>query len=80
QLSGDEVGRQLGLETQLYLEQIQGRQQQSYKFFTPPEGFRQSLDLVTEIPHWQGLLFPLKRLFGELEDFLYQRQKVTQQV
>ena len=80
QLSGDEVGRQLGLETQLYLERIQGRQQQSYNFFTPPESFRQSLDLVTEIPHWQGLLFPLKRLFGELEDFLYQRQKVTQQV
>lgn len=80
QLSGAEVGRQLGLETQLYLDQLQGRCQQSYDFFMPPEDFSQHLDLVTEIPHWQGLLFPLRRLFGELEDFLYQRQKVVQQV
>ncbi|RUO69720.1 Y-family DNA polymerase [Idiomarina ramblicola] len=80
QLPGAEVGRQLGLETQFYLEELQGRRQQSYDFFMPPENFQQSLDLVTEIPHWQGLLFPLKRLFGELEDFLYQRQKVVQQV
>ena len=80
QLPGSEVGRQLGLDTLLHLEQLQGRKQQSYDFFMPPESFQQSLDLVTEIPYWQGLLFPLKRLFGELEDFLYQRQKVVQQV
>ncbi|MCK7460334.1 Y-family DNA polymerase [Idiomarina aminovorans] len=80
QLPGSEVGRQLGLDTLLHLEQLQGRKQQSYDFFMPPESFQQSLDLVTEIPYWQGLLFPLKRLFGELEDFLYQRQKVIQQV
>jgi len=80
QLPGGEVGRQLGLETLLHLEQLQGLKQQSHNFFMPPESFQQSLDLVTEIPHWQGLLFPLKRLFGELENFLYQRQKVVQQV
>jgi len=79
-LPGAEIGRQLGLETQLYLEQLQGCRQQSHNFFMPPENFKQHLDLVTEMPHWQGLLFPLKRLFGELEDFLYQRQKVIQQV
>lgn len=80
QLPGAEIGRQLGLETQLYLEELQSRRQRSYSFFLPPESFQQSLDLVTEIAHWQGLLFPLKRLLGELEDFLYQRQKVVQQV
>lgn len=79
-LPPSELGRQFGLETLLYLERLQNRNQQSYDFFMPPENFQQSLDLVTEIPHWQGLLFPLKRLFGELEDFLYQRQKVVQQI
>ncbi|MDV6317334.1 DNA polymerase Y family protein [Idiomarina sp. HP20-50] len=80
QLSAAEVGGQFGLETQLHLERLQGRSQKSYDFFIPPETFQQSLDLVTEIPHWQGLLFPLKRLFGEMEDFFYQRQKVVQQI
>lgn len=48
----------------------------SVEFYQPAETFFLSFDLVTEIEHWQGLLFPLKRALNELEHFLYQRQKV----
>lgn len=80
QLPDAEVGKHLGLDALLHLQKLRGDKKQSYCFFTPSEDFEQRLDLVTEVAHWQGLLFPLKRLLGELEAFLYQRQKATQRI
>lgn len=80
QLPDAEVGKHLGLDALLHLQRLRGDKQQSYCFFTPPDNFEQRLDLITEVAHWQGLLFPLKRLLGELETFLYQRQKAAQRI
>lgn len=49
-------------------------------YFRPAEQFFIDLDLVTEIEHWQGLLFPLKRALNELEQFLYERQKAVREI
>lgn len=80
QLPDAEIGKHLGFDALLHLQTLRGDKQQSHAFFVPPEHFEQRLDLVTEVAHWQGLLFPLKRLLGELETFLYQRQKTAQSI
>ncbi|MGM0525977.1 MAG: Y-family DNA polymerase [Pseudomonadota bacterium] len=75
-----QVGKRFGREVVNQLKDLKGEHVAPYTFYQPAEYFYMSLDLVTEIEHWQGLLFPLKRLLKELEQFLYQRQKVIREL
>jgi len=75
-----QVGKRFGNKIVNQLKDLKGEHVAPYTFYQPAEYFFMSLDLVTEIEHWQGLLFPLKRLLKELEQFLYQRQKVIREL
>ena len=80
QLPAAQVGKRFGLELVeelLTLKSTHTAESAAVSFYQPAQTFSLSFDLVTEISHWQGLLFPLKRALRELETFLYQRQKVT---
>lgn len=79
QLPAAQVGKRFGVELvdELFALKNPHTQTAAVDFYEPPQTFSLSFDLVTEIAHWQGLLFPLKRALRELEAFLYQRQKVT---
>ncbi|MGM0481758.1 MAG: Y-family DNA polymerase [Pseudomonadota bacterium] len=75
-----QIGKRFGANLIDELLQLKGEQQQSYHYYRPAEQFFMSLDLVTEVERWQGLLFPLKRALNELEHYLYQRQKVVREL
>ncbi|MEZ8143820.1 DNA polymerase Y family protein [Enterovibrio sp. FF113] len=46
-------------------------------FFSPPEYFHQSLELLHEIANNQTLSFPLQRMLREMEKFLFAREAVV---
>lgn len=48
--------------------------------FEPPHRFRRAFDMDAEIDDWQALLFPMKRLFDELEAYLEARQLAVSEV
>lgn len=75
-----QIGKRFGAGLVNDLSLLKGQQQPPYDYYRPAEQFFMSFDLVTEIGHWQGLLFPLKRALKELEDYLYQRQKVVHEL
>lgn len=80
QLPRVQLGKRFGAELVDDVIALQGTQLRAgngaVTFYQPAEIFSLAFDLVTEIAHWQGVLFPLKRALKELESFLYQRQKV----
>lgn len=75
-----QVGKRFGSQLVEQLSALKGELPAAVSFYRPKEHFSLMLDLVTEIEHWQGLLFPLKRALKELEEFLYQRQKALRQL
>lgn len=81
-IPGSDIGRQLGKDTLLYVQELKGemKSHRTRYFYQPPERFSQQIDLVSEVSNWQGLRFPMKRLLNELERFLYQRQQVVQHI
>ena len=79
-LSAADIGKRFGAGMVDDIQRLKGNEPQAFDFFRPRDAFITQLDLVTEIQHWQGMLFPLKRLLQELEQFLYQRQKVIRQL
>lgn len=74
------AGRRLGQELVVLLARIQGEQQETLRYFSPPVWFTQRLPLLAEAGSWQALSFPLKRLLQELEYFLEGRQQQTRQL
>ena len=79
-LSAADIGKRFGSGLVDDIQRLKGNESHAFEFFRPRDAFITQLDLVTEIQHWQGMLFPLKRLLQELEQFLYQRQKVVRQL
>ena len=58
--------RRFGPDLPDYLDRLLGVCPDPRKFYQPPENFSSRLDLPAEIHACQALLFPLKRLLGEL--------------
>ncbi|MEX2475436.1 DNA polymerase Y family protein [Marinobacter sp.] len=72
-----ELARRLSPETLAYLQKIQGSRADPQQPWRPPHHFRQQADFVQDVEHSEGLLFPLRRLLGELEEDLCWRQQDT---
>lgn len=72
-----ELARRLSPETLARIQKIQGTRADPQAPWQPPHHFRQQADFVQEIEHAQGLLFPLQRMLGELEEDLCWRQQDT---
>ena len=58
--------RRFGPELPDYLDRLLGVRPDPRKFYQPPESFASRLELPAEIHAREALLFPLKRLLGEL--------------
>ena len=72
-----ELGRRFGKALVLYMAELQGELPSPQHYYQPPLSFQQYLDLLTEIPSWPQLLFPLKRLLQQAEAFLQGHQQST---
>lgn len=76
-LPANEIAHRLEPETLQRLQQIQGTRPDPQTRWQPPHHFRQRMDFVSDIEQVAGLLFPLQRTLGELEDDLQWRQQDT---
>ncbi|MDX1634736.1 MAG: DNA polymerase Y family protein [Marinobacter sp.] len=72
-----EVARRLEPETLRLIQQLQGSRPDPQTPWSPPHRFVQRLDFACDIEQVSGLLFPLQRMLGELEDDLQWRQQDT---
>ena len=61
-----DLTRRFGPAVPDYLDRLLGVRADPRPFYRPPERFSTRLELPAEIPQRQALLFPLKRLLGEL--------------
>lgn len=77
QLPPAEVARRLEPETLRLIQQLQGTRPDPQAPWSPPHRFVQRLDFACDIEQVSGLLFPLQRVLGELEDDLQWRQQDT---
>ncbi len=68
------INRRFGTGLSLQLQQILGHTPDIQKNFTLPRTFDQSIHFIEELTHTDSLLFPLKRLFSYLENYLVARQ------
>ena len=68
------LGRRLGHELLDYLARLEALQPDPFSRFQLPEVFSQSFELPRETEQVDALLFPIKRLFQALENYLRTRQ------
>jgi protein ImuB len=73
------VGRRFGSETLHYLERLCGTVPDPLATITPPARFENTHELAGVITDTTALLFPLRRLLGELQGFLRARDQAVQQ-
>ncbi len=72
-----ELARRLAPETLMYVQKIQGNRPDPQTAWQPLHHFEQQADFIHDIEYTEGLLFPLQRLLGALEDDLRWRQQDT---
>ncbi len=60
------LARRLGTGMVEYLDRLTGVRPDPQRHWIPPERFTSAMDLPAEVGNSQGLLFPLRRLIGEL--------------
>ena len=68
-----ELARRVGPEALAALDRMRGSEQEALKFYRPPDRFAHRIEFDERIEAWPALLFPLRRLCGELELFLTAR-------
>jgi protein ImuB len=73
------VGRRFGAATLHYLERLRGSTPDPLPTITPPARFESRHELAGVISDTTALLFPLRRLLGELQGFLRARDQAVQQ-
>lgn len=73
QLPRNEVGPRVGIEVLDLLDRLNGHKAETHRYFMPAARFERSLILEHELSHSQALLFPLKRVLQQLQQFLQQR-------
>lgn len=75
-----ELGQRFGKGLCDHLARIYGDLPSPQKLYHSPEHYLRRLDFMHEIEFIAGLLFPLKRMLGELALFLQMRAKATDQI
>jgi len=68
-----ELARRIGAEALATLDRLRGSAQEALKFYRPPDRFAHRIEFDSSLEAWPPLLFPLRRLCGELELFLTAR-------
>ena len=79
-LPRNELAPRLGPELVNKIDRIIGKQPDPPCYFKPPRHFSRQLDLSHEVENSEALLFPLRRILGELEGYLHSRQLRAQQL
>jgi protein ImuB len=74
------LAERFGLERIHYLERLLGEAPDPRRRFDPPAYYRGRLDLPAELSHIGALIFPCRRLLGELGGFLMGRQGGVQRL
>lgn len=73
-LPQQELGKRFDQTLVDYLARLSGSKADPRQFIEPPERFRSTLHLVESIDAKETLLFPMRRLAAELQDWLAERQ------
>jgi protein ImuB len=68
-----ELARRIGPQALIALDRLRGSAQEALKLYRPPDRFAHRIEFDHHIEAWPPLLFPLRRLCGELELFLTAR-------
>lgn len=76
-LDMSDLARRFDIELVNYIGQLIGRFKHPVSFYTPPEMFKRSLELLYEVDNFQWLEKPLYQLLLQLENFLKLREKVA---
>lgn len=63
-----------------YLARLSGRRADPRRALQPPPVYRRRFQLLGEVTHTEGLLFPLQRLLAELQHYLRARDTGVQQL
>ncbi len=74
QLPVDGLNRRYGVFFTDYLERLTGSKPDPQKFITDRPRFRSDITFLADVTNLESLVFPMKRLLGELQDFLNSRQ------
>ncbi|MGI2258297.1 Y-family DNA polymerase [Shewanella sp. GXUN23E] len=69
-----ELGKRFGTALLFSLKRLDASMPEPCDYYQLPQQYRRELNLLHEVEQFQGLLFPLGRLFAELETYLRQRQ------
>lgn len=73
-----DLSKRFDIELVTYLGRLRGEIKQPLNFFHPPKAFNRYLELLYEINNTHTLQHPLTHLLNVLEDFLKQRDLITQ--
>jgi protein ImuB len=74
------AGRRFGPELANYLDRLIGQQPDPRKPYRAPAQYRRRFELLGSIETTEGLLFPLRRMFVELEGYLIARDAAVPEV
>jgi len=79
-LPRDGLNRRFQASLVLYLDRLTGRRRDPRKPFLAPATYRRRIELLGSVENTQGLLFPLNRMFEELQGYLIMRDTAVQDV
>lgn len=79
-LPASSLSQRFGKPMSHYLAALRGQVQAPQHYYRPPPYFYQRVDLLSEISDWPRLVFVLKRMLKNLEDFLCARQLCTREL
>ncbi|MBL6752593.1 MAG: DNA polymerase Y family protein [Nevskia sp.] len=77
-LPRDALGRRFGAQVPLLLERLLGRAAEPWESYQPPAVYRRSLELPGGVQSTEALLFPLRKMIGELVLYLRARDVAVQ--
>lgn len=69
-LPRDALAKRFAAQVQLHLDQLLGLRKLALDFYQPPDRFETRLELNFDVESHQALLFPLRRMLGDLAAFL----------
>lgn len=75
----DGLNRRFGIFFTDYLQRLTGEKPDPQKFVADKPRFRSDVTFLSDVTNTQSLVFPMKRLLGELQDFLIGRQLLVNQ-
>jgi len=80
EIPADALARRYGPQLTDYLARLTGQLPDALCAYQPPQRFRRVFECFGEIESFEGLLFPIKRILGELEGFLRARDSAVQRL